>query len=143
MMESWDNWIRRCQSAPPISIKFLKMDAARMTQLAKDKGLEFHAWLPIAKGDSKLIPPTPSARFEDLQDATRTAVIHASAGEQFEGRCSCGSIALGKVWSDRDVIPLKEKFADQAFDVLYYLYIKLPELWTEPALPKGPEQHLY
>jgi hypothetical protein len=112
-----------------------------MTKLAKDKGLEYHAWLPIGKGDSKLIPPTPSARFEDLREATRAAVIHASAGEQFDGRCSCGSIALCKVYSDREVIPLKEKLADQAFDVLYYIYTNLPELWAEPKgkAPSSPD----
>jgi hypothetical protein len=133
MMESVDIYTRRCRCAPAASMKFLKLDAARMTKLAKDKGLEYQAWLPVAKGDYKLILPTPSARFEDLLEATRAAVIHAGAGEQFEGRCSCGSIALGKVYTDRDVIPLKEKFADQAFDVLYYIYTKLPELWADPA----------
>ncbi len=130
MMESQDPWSKRCLSAPPISANFLKFDPARMNKLARDKGLEYHAWLPLAKGDWKLIPPTPSAKFEDLLSATRAAALHAAAGEQFDGRVSCGSIALGKVYTDRDVIPLKEKFADQAFDVLYHIYAQLRELWT-------------
>jgi hypothetical protein len=130
MMESPDTWSKRCLSAPPISVNFLKFDPARMNKLAKDKGLEYDAWLPITKGDWKLIVPTPSAKFEDLLSATRAAVLHAGAGEQFDGRVSCGSIALCKVYTDRDVIPLKEKFADQAFDVLHYIFVQLRELWT-------------
>lgn len=131
-METWDKEARGWRSAPRRAVQFLEIrETARMTALAEERGLKYLAW-NWTNGQHRrpyLVPPTPSAKFEDLQRATRDAVQHAKERSIFRGVRSCNGIELCKVYSEDDVVAMKADFVGEAYSVLKYIYQKLPDVW--------------